>query len=218
MELLQDIGQYMLRLVLIFFISLSIVRFMGNRTVGQFSPFDFVIMVGIGDILITVSLDQNIPLLAGFVGLATLVILQQLLAYLALKSLVIRKWVEGTPVTIVQNGKLLKENMRRTQFNYDDLRQELHKLGLDMTDLPDIQCGRLESCGAFSVVKKSNCEPMTRRDLQEFIQNLEDNPLSPFGKKWNEMETFMQNVQELADYVKKQNQLQTEQQSEPKQN
>lgn len=218
MELLQDIGQYMLRLVLIFFISLSIVRFMGNRTVGQFSPFDFVIMVGIGDILITVSLDQNIPLLAGFVGLATLVILQQLLAYLALKSLVIRKWVEGTPVTIVQNGKLIKENMRSTQFNYDDLRQELHKLGLDMTDLPDIQCGRLESCGAFSVVKKSSCEPMTRRDLQDFIQNLEDNPLSPFGKRWKDLEVFMQNVQELTDYVRKQNQLQTDQQSEPKQN
>lgn len=191
-------GQVFGRLVFLFAVALIIVRVMGNRTVGQLSPFDFVIMVGIGDIIITGAMDTTQTLAAGIAGLVSLLVLQQVLSYLSLKSLRMRKWFEGTPVTLIQDGKLLKENFSRHYFNYDDLRQELHRQGMDIVDVKNIKVGRLESCGVFSVIKYPDSQPITRKDLDEYMIAALDRPLSPLGQKWSRIETALTDLQEMA--------------------
>lgn len=197
-------GIYVLRIFILFGASLMVVRLMGNRAVGQLSPFDFVIMVGIGDLLINTAMDSSKNLLAGAEALVALLVLQQLLSRLALKSKVLRKWFEGTPVTLIQNGKILQENFAQTQFNYDDLRQELHKLGMDMTSLPDIQVARLESCGDFSLIKEPQCEPMTKQDIENYVQSIINNPLSPLGAKWKRLEQLTNDLHVLVELLQQQ--------------
>jgi uncharacterized membrane protein YcaP (DUF421 family) len=199
-----ELGIYILRIFILFTASLLVVRVMGNRAVGQLSPFDFVIMVGIGDLLITIAMESDKSLWAGAEALVALLVLQQLLSHLALKSKVLRKWFEGTPVTLIQNGKILQGNFVRTQFNYDDLRQELHKLGMDMTSLPNIRVARLESCGAFSLIKEPQCEPMTKQDVENYIQSIMNNPLSPLGAKWQQLEQLTKDVHVVAELLKQQ--------------
>jgi uncharacterized membrane protein YcaP (DUF421 family) len=197
-----DFGHVLLHIVVLFTVALIVVRLMGNRTVGQLSPFDFVIMVGIGDIIVSASMDKGLTLLSGIEGLFTLLLLQQILSYVSLKNVTLRKWVEGTPVTLIQDGKILRENFVKTHFNYDDLRQELHKLGMEMTDLQDIKLARLESCGVFSIIKTAEKEPLTRKDLETYISDIYKNPLTPLGQEWVKMEQFMSDVRELTEYVK----------------
>ncbi len=199
-----DLGQVVINLIILSAVALLVVRLMGNRTVGQLSPFDFVIMVGIGDIIITASMDKNQTFSHGVGALISLLILQQVLAYLALKSTTLRKLFEGTPVVLIQNGQIITENFRKNHFNYDDLRQELHRQGMDMTDLPDIKLARLESCGVFSIIKHPEKEPLTQKDLEIYLQSIYDNPLSPMGAKVVKFEQFVADVHELAEYVKKQ--------------
>jgi uncharacterized membrane protein YcaP (DUF421 family) len=67
-------------------VSLFVVRVMGNRTVGQFSPFDFIMLVGIGDIMVSTAMDKTISLASGFGGMAALLLLQQVFSFLSLKS------------------------------------------------------------------------------------------------------------------------------------
>jgi uncharacterized membrane protein YcaP (DUF421 family) len=198
-----DVGQVLLHIVVLFTSALIVVRLMGNRTVGQLSPFDFVIMVGIGDIIVTASMDKGQTLLRGIEGLIALLVLQQFLSYVSLKNVTLRKWVEGTPVILIQDGKIIRENFVKTHFNYDDLRQELHKLGMDMTDLPDIKLARLESCGVFSVIKNPDKEPLTKYELELYLKSIYENPLSPLGQQWSKVEQFMSEVHDLAEYVKK---------------
>lgn len=199
-----NMGHILLHIVILFLVALIVVRLMGNRTVGQLSPFDFIIMVGIGDIIVTASMDKGQSILTGIEGLTTLLILQQLLSYLSLKSTTLRKWFEGTPVTLIQDGKIIPENFVKTNFNYDDLRQELHKLGMDMTDLPDIKLARLESCGVFSIIKTPEMEALTKRDFEIYLQSITANPLSPLGKQWNKVEEYMAEVHYLVEYLKNQ--------------
>ncbi|HML87319.1 MAG TPA: DUF421 domain-containing protein [Methylomusa anaerophila] len=200
------VGQVFLRLVILFVAALFVVRIMGNRTVGQLSPFDFVIMVGIGDIIVAGAMDRNPTLIAGAEGLLALLVLQQVIAYLALKNTTLRKWFEGIPITLVKDGKILKDNFNKTQFNFDDLRQELHKKGLDFTDLKDIQLARLESCGEFSLIRTPETEPLTKRDFENYIKSIYENPLSLTGEKWAKFESFMNDVDYLATYIKQLNQ------------
>jgi len=181
MPQLDDIGNVLLHIVILFTLALIVIRLMGSRTVGQLSPFDFIILVGIGDIVISVSLDKAQTLMMGIEGLVTLLVLQKILSYLSLKNNTLRKWFEGTPILLIQEGKIIPENFEKTHFNYDDLRQELHKQGMDMTDLPNIKLARLESCGAFSIIKKPEMAPLTKNEFDLYLKSIQTNPLSPLG-------------------------------------
>ncbi len=204
MSQVENIGPISLHIVALFTVALIVVRLMGNRTVGQLSPFDFIIMVGIGDIIVTASMDKNQTVLNGIEGLITLLVLQQLLSYLSLKNITLRKWVEGTPVTLIQDGKIIQQNFIKTHFNYDDLRQELHKQGMDMTDLPDIKLARLESCGTFSIIKKPEMEPLTKQEFELYLQSIYNNPLSPLGQQWVKFEQCMSEMHDIVEYVNSQ--------------
>ncbi|MCE5286751.1 MAG: DUF421 domain-containing protein [Pelosinus sp.] len=199
---INNFGHILLHIVLLSGAALLVVRLMGNRTVGQLSPFDFVIMVGIGDIIITASMDRNQSLLSGVGALVALLILQQLLGYLSLKSLRMRKWFEGTPVTLIQNGQIIRENFVKTHFNYDDLRQELHRQGMDMNDLPSIKLARLESCGMFSIIKHPEYDPLTKKEFENYLQELYNNPLSPLGEKIAKLEQLSSDVEYLVKQMK----------------
>lgn len=199
---IDNLGHILLHIVILFGAALLVVRLMGNRTVGQLSPFDFVIMVGIGDIIITASMDRNQSLLSGVEGLVALLILQQVLGYLSLKSVRMRKWFEGTPVTLIQNGQILRENFVKTQFNFDDLRQELHRQGMDMNDLPSIKLARLESCGMFSVIRQPDYAPLSKREFENYLKELYNNPLSPLGEKIVKLEKLSSDVEYLVKQMK----------------
>ncbi len=195
-------GEVLLRMTAIFAVALIVVRIMGNRAVGQLSPFDFVLLVGVGDIVANVAMGDNSSILIGAEGLVGLLLLQQLLARLSLKSNFLRKLFEGTPVEIIENGRILDKNLTKTQFNLDDLRQELHKQGLDFSNVKDIRLARLESCGEFSVIKSPDLEPLTRRDLDNFIRSLSENPLSPAGTGWAKLEQLAADVRFLTEQIK----------------
>jgi len=199
-----NIGHVLSHIVVLFVVALIVVRLMGNRTVGQLSPFDFIIMVGIGDIIVNASMDEGQSIVNGMEGLITLLVLQQLLSYSSLKNTTLRKWFEGTPVALIKDGRIISENFMKTNFNYDDLRQELHKQGMDMTDLPDIKLARLESCGSFSVIKNPEMEPLTKRDFEVYLQDIAANPLSPLGEQWTRIEKYMTEVHDLVEHLKSQ--------------
>lgn len=181
--------------------ALGMIRMMGSRTVGQLAPLDFVIMVGLGDIIVTTAMDCQQNFWGGIAGLLALLVLQRLLSYFSLKSTICRRLFEGVPVVLIRDGRLLRKNFSKTRFNYDDLRQELHKLGMDMRDLPKIKLARLESCGVFTVIKNSDMEGLTKQDVSEFFKTIDSDPLHPVGREW---QRFSRILDELEEFLTRQ--------------
>lgn len=202
MEIFFNMAEVFGLILLLCSVALMVIRFMGNRTVGQLSPFDFVIMVGMGDIIVTTAMDKNQNIFAGIGGLLALLVLQQLLSYLSLKSIFFRKLFEGVPVVLIRNGQIIKENFSKTRFNYDDLRQELHKLGMDMTEVKNIKLARLESCGVFTIIKNYDFEPLSKRDVMLYFEEMKDNPLSPLGMEWLKISQMIEDVHTIAKTLK----------------
>ncbi|MBO5245521.1 MAG: DUF421 domain-containing protein, partial [Selenomonadales bacterium] len=114
-----------------------------------------------------------------------------------------RKWVEGTPIVLIQEGRILTDNLRKARFNYDDLRQELHRQGMDMTNLADIKLARLESCGAFSLIKVPEKEPVTRGDLFQLYAEAERNPLGVLGEKLVQIERMAEQLNQMQESITK---------------
>jgi len=92
-----------------------------------------------------------------------LVVAAIMTAYLNLKSLAARKIIEGEPILIIQNGKILKQNMLRLRYNVDDLEMQLRSKNI--FNFSEVEFALVESNGQLSVLKKSQHLPATPQDL-----------------------------------------------------
>lgn len=175
---------YLIRAVGVYFLSLTAVRLMGKRSIGELGAFDFVLMTGIGHILSAVALDRKIPFHDGILVLAVIAILEIVLSMISYKSRKLGKLIEGKPRYLIREGKILKEDMRKENFNLYDLRQELRKSGVD--DETDVEKAIIEACGKFSVIMKDEEEPIKRKDLGIYKDG--DRP-QYIDKKFSEVKT-----------------------------
>lgn len=154
---------FALRAAGMYFLALLMIRVLGKRALGELGPFDFVVMTGVGHTVVSVALDKSIPYYEGIVILFTLAALEYLMGYWALKSQRFSDLLTGRPVVLIDNGRIIKENLAREKFNIDDLLQELRKKGI--SDVDEVQKGILESCGGFTAVIREEDQPVSRRDL-----------------------------------------------------
>lgn len=155
--------EFIIRAVGMYFMAMVMVRVLGKRALGELGPFDFVVMVGVGHTVVAIALDKSIPVSEGIAVLLTFAALEYMVSFLALKNAKISSWISGKPKTLIENGCILRENLRREMFNVDDLMQELRKQGI--RDVNQVEKGILEACGGFSVILKEDDQPVTCRDL-----------------------------------------------------
>jgi len=154
---------FVVRAAVMYFMALIMVRLLGKRALGELGPFDFVVMTGVGHTVVSIALDKSIPFYEGVIILSTLAGLEYIMSYISLKSQSLSNIITGKPVVLIDNGRIIKENLAREKFNVDDLLQELRKQGI--RDVDEVEKGVLESCGGFSVIIKEEDEPVSRRDL-----------------------------------------------------
>lgn len=164
-----QVGHVFVRTALMFLVALVVVRLMGNRTIGQMTPFDYVILVGIGDIVASVALDTEEKLWVGAEALIMLLILDFGLSYFSLKNRKFRLLIEGKPIQLIKDGQVIRENLSKAHFNNDDLRQEMHKLGMELEQIKDVKQAWLEGCGHFTVIKNKAAEAVALQDIQNIM-------------------------------------------------
>ncbi len=155
--------EFALRVAVMYFLALFMIRILGKRALGELGPFDFVVMTGVGETVISVAMSKDMPIYEGIIILATLTILELIMGYVGLKSGTLSNLINGKPVVLIEDGQILKKNLGKEKFNVDDLMQELRKQGI--RDIRDVKRGILESCGGFSAVLKKEKEAVTREDL-----------------------------------------------------
>lgn len=154
---------YVMRAMAMYLVALIVIRLMGKRALGELGLFDFVVMTGVGHILTSVALDQSIPFYEGVAVLITLASLEYGVAFLSIKSQKLNRVIQGSPVIMIKNGKIIKENLGKEKFNVDDLMQELRKQGV--RDVNEVETGILEPSGGFSVIIRGEDEPISRGEL-----------------------------------------------------
>jgi len=201
-------GHVFFRTAVMFLVALVIVRLMGNRILGQMTPFDYVILVGIGDIVANVALDRNENLWVGAEALVMLLVLNFVLSYFSLKNIKFRHLIEGSPVQLIKEGSVIRQNFSKAHFNNDDLRQEMHKLGMELDSIKDVKEAWLEGCGHFTVIKKQHSEPVSLRDMQNIINSaVVPGQLPAAAISQETLEELIGSVNQLIKVIKKQQAL-----------
>lgn len=139
-------------------------RIMGNQAVGRLTAFDLVVVIALGALMGAPLADDDLNIFLAFTGVATLVALQRLTAFLTLKSKWFAKWAIGEPIKLIENGEVNKKGLWSSRLTYDNLIEELRLKGV--TKVADVEMAYLEPEGQVSVIPKKEKRPLTLSDLQ----------------------------------------------------
>lgn len=138
-----------IRTILLYLVLIFSVRLMGKRQIGQMEVSEFVVAMLAADLAAVPIQDSSIPLLSGLVPVLTVLGLELVFSFLVLKSVLMRKFLCGSPVILIDNGSVLQENLRRTRVTMEELMGHLRQK--DVLDLKQVQYAILETDGNLSV-------------------------------------------------------------------
>ena len=137
------------RTILFYFALIVVIRLLGKRQVGQMEPSEFVVTMLIANLASVPLEDWDIPVWGGLVPMGIVFVCERLISRLCLKSIRARRLLCGKPVILVENGRLLEENLRRTRVNLDELTGHLREQGVLAVEA--VQFAILETNGAITV-------------------------------------------------------------------
>jgi uncharacterized membrane protein YcaP (DUF421 family) len=148
-------GQECARAVLIFFYGLVMLRLSGRRTFAHMSALDLIISIIVGSNL-SRAMTGDVPLWGTLATVAVLVMLHLLVAYAVSRNPRFACWVEGDPVLLAKDGRILDKARLRSKISLTDLEEALREHGLDgLTEIGKARKMLLEPSGKISVIKAS---------------------------------------------------------------
>ena len=137
------------RTVLFYFVLILMIRLLGKRQVGQMEPSEFVVTILIANLASVPLENLDVPIWGGLVPMVIVFVCERLISKLCLKSIRARRLLCGKPVILIENGKLLEENLRRTRVNLDELSGHLREQGV--LAMETVQFAILETNGSVTV-------------------------------------------------------------------
>jgi len=136
---------------------------MGRRQISQLNFFDYVNGITIGSIAATLATDISRESLPTFIGLLAYTFWVLFLNLLEEKNRTLRRIINGKSVIVIQNGKILENNLREYGYTIDDLKMILRTQGA--FNLADVEYAILEANGKISTLLKSQVRPATPKDF-----------------------------------------------------
>jgi uncharacterized membrane protein YcaP (DUF421 family) len=146
------IGQIVLRAILVFLVWLVIVRLADRRLLGKYSAFDVVLAVMLGSIL-SRAINGSAPLWGTLAAAAVLVVMHWVLTFLSFHWHAFGHLVKGLPRTLVVDGRVYEDELRRNLITSHDLGEMLRLQGR-IDDPAQARLATLERNGQISAIPR----------------------------------------------------------------
>lgn len=142
--------EFVVRGLAVYLLLLVMVRLSGRRTVGQFTPFDLLVVVLLSEAVSNSLNGGDESLVGGLVAAATLVAINSLVALASSRSARVEKLVDGSAVLIGRDGVFFDKVVRNCRLSQADLEEALRE-----HDCPraEMKCAFLEVDGEISILR-----------------------------------------------------------------
>jgi len=134
--------------VAVFFLVWVVVRIVGKRELSEMAPFDFVILVVMGDLIAEAVIAEDTSVTGAVTAVATFGLLTIAMSWLSFRMPKRRAFFEGVPTLLVRDGELVTESMRAERLTQEDLLVVARQQGI--ADLDDVAWAVIEQDGTFS--------------------------------------------------------------------
>jgi uncharacterized membrane protein YcaP (DUF421 family) len=172
---LQELLLTSARAAAVYVLMLAVVRLLGKRTVGNFSAFDLIVALMLGEVVDEI-IYGDVRFIEGTVAIVTLSALAAGDAWASSRNQRIQSIVEGTPTVVVRDGDFVPKGMRQERLNEQDVLAMLRLEGV--RDLREIRLATLETDGEMSVLRHDWAEPAQRADVSREHQREKERTLN----------------------------------------
>jgi uncharacterized membrane protein YcaP (DUF421 family) len=137
-----------LRTVFVFVLIFVVTRAVGRRELSSMEPFDMILLVVLGDLVQQGVTQSDNSLTGATTVIATLAVLTVLTAWLSFRVRRLRPLLEGEPVVIIADGRILERNLHRQRMTVEEVEAEARQQ--QISDLDDVRFAVLETNGKIS--------------------------------------------------------------------
>lgn len=139
-----------------------ITELMGKKQISQLNLFDYIIGISIGSIAASLSVDDSINYIDGALSIVVYGVFATLVSIVTAKSIVLRRFFIGTPLVLMNDGKIMYDNLKKGKIDINDFLQTARENGY--YDISELNCSILEPSGRISFLPKSKFLPATPND------------------------------------------------------
>jgi uncharacterized membrane protein YcaP (DUF421 family) len=141
-----------IRAAVVFVLILILTRVLGARELSQLEPFDLILLVVIGDLIqqgVTQS-DQSVT--GAMLAVTTIALLAVATSFLSYRFRRLRPVLEGEPVVLISDGRVIDRNLRRERITLDELAAQARLQ--QIASLTDVRWAVLETSGRISFIPR----------------------------------------------------------------
>lgn len=152
-----------IRTLIMYFVIIAAIRLMGKRQIGDLQPSELVITILMSEIAAIPIQDVDIPIMYGILATGTLVILEVITSFTAMKSINFRRIIYGRSAVIIENGSIDQKMLKKLRMTVPDLMEVLRNQ--EIFDLNEVAFAILETNGQMSVLLKPQYQTASVSDI-----------------------------------------------------
>jgi uncharacterized membrane protein YcaP (DUF421 family) len=141
-----------LRSVFVFVLILIVTRAVGRRELSSMEPFDLILLVVIGDLVQQGVTQSDYSLTGATTVIVTMALLTVFTAWLSFRFGRLRPVLEGKPVLLIADGKVIEKTLRAERMTVEEIAAEARQQSIG--SLEDISHAVLETSGKISFLQR----------------------------------------------------------------
>ena len=143
-----------LRGIAVFAFIYILTRIIGRRELSSLEPFDLILLIVLGDAVQQGLTQDDYSLTGAFIGITTIALLQVGVSYLSFRFPRLRPLLDGEPIVVVQDGRVIERNLRRERMTVEEVAEQARQQ--QIASLDQVQWAVLETSGNISFIEKQS--------------------------------------------------------------
>ncbi|HEY8389646.1 MAG TPA: DUF421 domain-containing protein [Clostridia bacterium] len=162
---MNDILRVLLSATIAFLYLLVISKLLGKKQIAEIDFISYVTGISIGSIAAEMATNlEEKPIYLYLISMSIFFIFDFLIGWLTRKGLLLEKILKGSPITIIENGKINYKGLKKSKLNVNEVLELVREKGY--FSLSDIAFGIFETNGTFSVLPHEYKSPVVAEDLK----------------------------------------------------
>lgn len=162
---MNDILRVLLSATIAFLYLLVISKLLGKKQIAEIDFISYVTGISIGSIAAEMATNlEEKPIYLYLISMSIFFIFDFLIGWLTRKGLLLEKILKGSPITIIENGKINYKGLKKSKLNINEVLELVREKGY--FSLSDIAFGIFETNGTFSVLPHEYKSPVVAEDLK----------------------------------------------------
>ena len=159
-----DYLQVFLTTILSVVVLFAITRILGYRQLSEMRLFDYINGITIGSIAAELAIAERNEIGTILVSMLIYGIATLLLSFLTDKSIMLRRFITGKPIILLDKGKLCYKNFKKSRLDINEFLMKCRNNGY--FDLSQIDTAILEPNGRVSFIPTAPNKPVTASDIE----------------------------------------------------